>query len=129
MLASTVSPLTLMTFLNTLMQALGSVSLTYVGYCSFMYGNLVIGSNIGCTTCGWYHGGINMHGSGVGNPKDPTSGLNGRPLGRSPPNELPLGEFPSCLPFDGLWVEPLGTSVGKLVVTYKVVGTNVVTGC
>jgi hypothetical protein len=28
-----------------------------------MYGSLVVGYVIGCTTSGWYHGGINMCGS------------------------------------------------------------------
>ncbi len=40
-----------------------------------------------------------MHRSGLGHPKDRTSGLKGGVLGKSPPNELPLGESLGCPPF------------------------------
>jgi hypothetical protein len=39
-----------------------------------------------------------MCGSNVSHPNDPIVGLNGGPLGGSPPSELSLGESPSCLP-------------------------------
>ncbi len=42
-----------------------------------------------------------MCGLGVGHPKNPTSGLNGGPLGGSPLNELPPGETLGCPPFNG----------------------------
>jgi hypothetical protein len=41
-----------------------------------------------------------MCGSGASNPNDPIGGLNGGPLGASHSGELPLGESPSCPPFD-----------------------------
>jgi hypothetical protein len=68
-----------------------------------------------------------MRGLGVGHPNDPIGGLNGGPLGAFHLSELPLGESPSCPPFDGWWAKPLGTWVGKLVLTYIVVGINVIT--
>ncbi len=74
-----------------------------------MYGSLVVGFVIGCPINGWYHGGINMCGSGVGHPYDPIGGLNGGPPGRFPPDELPPRESPSCPPSGGWWPEPLGT--------------------
>lgn len=64
-----------------------------------MYGSLVAGFEIGCTIGGWYHGGINIRGLGVGHPKDPISGLKGGFLDGSPPGELPLCESLGCLPF------------------------------
>jgi hypothetical protein len=42
-----------------------------------------------------------MRGLGVGHPNDPIGGLNGGPLGAFHLSELPLGESPSCPPFDG----------------------------
>ncbi len=66
-----------------------------------MYGGSVVVSKTSCTTCGWYHGGINIHKSGVGHPKDATCGLKGDFHGRSPLGQLPLGESPSCPPFGG----------------------------
>jgi hypothetical protein len=39
--------------------------------------------------------------SSANHPKGSTSGLKGGSLSRSPPSEFPLGEFPSCPPFDG----------------------------
>ncbi len=66
-----------------------------------MYGSLVVGFETCCTTSGWYHGGINICGSGAGHPKDETSGLKGGSPGGFPPNELPLDEFPSCPSFGG----------------------------
>jgi hypothetical protein len=59
-----------------------------------MYGNLVVGFETSYTTCGWYHGGINIRGSGAGHPKDPTGGLKGGFFGGSPLRELPRGESP-----------------------------------
>jgi hypothetical protein len=44
---------------------------------------------------------MNMCESGVKHPKGSTSGLKGGSPNGSPPSELPLGESPSCLPFDG----------------------------
>jgi hypothetical protein len=70
---------------------------------------------------------MNMCESGVKHPKGSTSGLKGGSPNGSPPSELPLGESPSCLPFDGWWVETLGMWVGKLVVTYTLVGTSAIT--
>ncbi len=74
-----------------------------------MYGNLVVGFKIGCITCGWYHGGMNMHRSNASHPKDPTCGLKDGSLCKSPLNELLLGEFSNYPPSNGWWVEPLGT--------------------
>jgi hypothetical protein len=62
-----------------------------------MHGNLVAGSNIGCTTGGWYHGVINMHMASVGHPKD---AIVGHPS-KYPSSELLIGEFPCCPPFGG----------------------------
>ncbi len=42
-----------------------------------------------------------MRESSVGCPKDPTCGLKGGFLGRSPSSELPPGESPCCLPSNG----------------------------
>jgi hypothetical protein len=42
-----------------------------------------------------------MCGLGVGHPNDPTCGLNGGLLGRSPLSELPPSEFLGCLPSVG----------------------------
>jgi hypothetical protein len=94
-----------------------------------MYGNLVVSSDIGCTTGGWYHGGMNMHGSSVGHPKGPISGLKGGSLGGFPSNELLPNESPHCFPSDGWWLEPLGMWGGKLEVTCTMVGTGVITAC
>jgi hypothetical protein len=66
-----------------------------------LYGSLVVNSNKGCVTSGKYHGGTNMHDSGVGHPNDPTCELNGGPLGGFHLGELLPNEFPSCPPFDG----------------------------
>jgi len=41
-----------------------------------------------------------MRGLGVGYPNDPVCGLNGGPPCEFLLNELPLGESPSCPPFD-----------------------------
>jgi hypothetical protein len=68
-----------------------------------MYGSLVAGSEISCTTNGWYHGGINIRESSVGHPKDPTSGLKGCSPSKSPLGELLPSEFLDCLPFGGWW--------------------------
>jgi hypothetical protein len=68
-----------------------------------MYGSLVTSFGTSYTTNGWYHGGINIHGSGVGHLNDPTSGLNGGPPSISLLSELPLGESQGCLPSDGWW--------------------------
>jgi hypothetical protein len=70
---------------------------------------LAIRSKIRYTIGGWYHGGINMHESNVGHPKDPTSRLKGGFPGGSPPSEFPLGESPSCPPSGGWWSKHLGT--------------------
>jgi hypothetical protein len=53
---------------------------------------LVAGSEIGCITSGWYHGGISMCESNAGHPIDPTSGLKGGFPGGSPSSELSLGQ-------------------------------------
>jgi hypothetical protein len=74
-----------------------------------MYGNLVANSDTSCITCGWYHGGMNMHMSDLGHPKDPTCGLKGGFLGRSFLGELLLGESLGCPPSNGWWAKPLGT--------------------
>ncbi len=87
---------------------------------------MIIGSCIGCTTCCWYHGGINMCGASVGHSNDPTSGLNSGLLGKSPLGEFSSCESPSCLSSSGWWLKPLGTWVGKLVLTYTMVGISVV---
>ncbi len=74
-----------------------------------MYGSLIVGSKTSCTIGGWYHGGINMCGSGFGHPKDLANGSKGDSLDGSPPDELPLDESPSCPPFNGWWSKCLGT--------------------
>ncbi len=84
-----------------------------------MYGNLVVSYNIGCTIGYWYHGGINMHGSNDGRSNDPIGRLNG---------VLPSKSL-SCCTSNSWWVEPLDTWVGKLLLTYTMVETNVVTCC
>jgi hypothetical protein len=56
-----------------------------------MYGSLVVGSEIGYTIAGWYHGGINIRGLGVNHPKDATSGLKDGSLSGPPLSELPPG--------------------------------------
>jgi hypothetical protein len=94
-----------------------------------LYGNLVVNFTTCCITCGWYHGGMNMHGLCVSHPKDPIGGLKGGSIGGSPLDELPRGEYPSCPPFGGQWSKPLGIWISKLVITYTVVGTDVVTCC
>jgi hypothetical protein len=44
---------------------------------------------------------MSIHGLGVSHPKDPTCGLKGGSLGKSPLGEFLLGESLGCLPFDG----------------------------
>jgi len=124
-----VSPLALMAFLNTLMWTLGLLSLIKVGYCNFLYGSSIVGFDTSCTTSGWYHGGMNMRGLGVGHPKGPMGGLKGGFLSRSPLGEFPPSESLGCSPSSGWWSQPLGMWVGKLVVTCIVVGTNIITSC
>jgi hypothetical protein len=94
-----------------------------------MYGSLVVGYGISCTIGCWYYGGMNMRGLGVGHSNDPTCELNGGPPSGSPLNELPPCESSSCLPFSGWWAEPLGTWVGKLVLTCTMVGTSAIICC
>ncbi len=77
------------------------MSFTWLGYCNFRYGNLVVCFGVGSTTIDGYHGGINMYGSNVGHPNDLTCGLNGGPLGGFPLTELPRNESPNCPPFHG----------------------------
>ncbi len=84
---------------------------------------------IGYVTCGWYYGGINIRGSGVGHPKDPIGGLKGDSPGRFPLSELPLGESLGCPPSNGWWLKPLGIWVSKLVIICIVVGTDTIIGC
>jgi hypothetical protein len=93
-----------------------------------LYGSLVVDSTIGCTTSGWYHGGMNMHRLGASHPKDPICGLKGGFPSKSPPNELPWGESPNCLPFGGSKSKPLGIWISKLVVTCIVVGIDAIIG-
>ncbi len=69
---------------------------------------MVIGSTTCYTTHGWYHDGMSIHGLGVSHPKDPTCGLKGGSLGKSPLGEFLLGESLGCLPFDGWWLKCLG---------------------
>ncbi len=90
---------------------------------------MVIDSTTCCITGGWYHGGMNMHRLGANHPKDPIGGLKGGFLSGSPLDELPQGESPSCPPFGGWWSKPLGIWISKLVITYTVVGIDVVIGC
>ncbi len=61
----------------------------------------LLGSKIGCTTCGWYHGGMNMHGSNVSHPEDPTLGLKDTPLSKYPLIELLPRESSSYLTSNG----------------------------
>ncbi len=90
---------------------------------------MIADSGIGCATCCWYHGGINMCELGVGHSSnDPTSGLNSGLLGGSPLGEFSSCDSPSSLLSSGWWVEPLGTWIGKLVLTYTMVGTSAVKG-
>ncbi len=72
-----------------------------------MYGSLVAGFETSCTISGWYHDGINIHGLGVGHPKDPMNGLKGGSFDESPPCKFPPNESLGCLPFGGWWLKPL----------------------
>ncbi len=72
----------------------------------------------------WYHGNINIHGLGVGHPKDSIGGLKGGSLNGSPIGELPFGESLGCPPSSGWWSKPMGIWVSKLVVTYTMVVTR-----
>ncbi len=74
-----------------------------------MCGSLVVDFEISYTTSGWYHGGINMRGSGVGHPKNPIGGLKGGSLIRFPPSELPPSESLGYLLASGWWSKHLGT--------------------
>jgi hypothetical protein len=74
------------------------MSLTLIGYCNFLHVNSVVGFGIGCVVGVGYHGSMNMHGLGVGNPNDQTCGLNGALLGGSIMGELLPSEFLSCPP-------------------------------
>ncbi len=83
--------------------------MTYVGYYNFLYGSLIVTSNIGCVASGGYHGGMNICGWGGSHPNHLTSGLNGGPLGGSPPSESPgddehtlllVHELVNCYRFD-----------------------------
>ncbi len=47
------------------------------------------GFEIGCTTGGQYHGGINIRGLGASHPRDLIGGLKGGFLNGSPLGELP----------------------------------------
>jgi hypothetical protein len=93
-----------------------------------LYGNFVVGSDIGCTIGSWYHGGMNMCELGVGHPKGPTSVLKGGSLSGSLPSELPPSQSLSCPPFDSWWSKPLGMWVSKLVVTCIMVSTSAIIG-
>ncbi len=72
---------------------------------------------------------MNMCELGANHPKGSTSGLKGGSPSGSPLNELPLGESPSCLLFNGWWSKTLGMWLGKLIVSYTVVGISAVKGC
>jgi len=72
---------------------------------------------------------MNMYRLGVSHSKDLTCGLKGGSPGESPPDELLLGEFPNCPPFNGWRSEPLGILIGKLVITCTMVGTDAIIGC
>ncbi len=74
-----------------------------------MYGSWIVSFGTSCTIGYWYHGGINMHGLGVGYLNDPIGGLNGSPPSKSPSSELPPSKSLGCLPFDGWWVELFNT--------------------
>jgi hypothetical protein len=78
---------------------------------------------------GCVNGGMNMRGSSVGHPKGPTCGLKGGSPGESPLDELALGEFASCPPSSGWWLEPLGMWIGKLIRICIVVGIGAITSC
>ncbi len=75
MSASTIFMLALITFLKILIWTLRLVSFTYVGYCSFLNNNLLVGSS--CITTDGYDGGMNILGSSANHPYVPTSGLGG----------------------------------------------------
>jgi hypothetical protein len=64
-----------------------------------------------------------MCGSSVGHSNDPTRGLKGDPPCGSLLGELPPCESPSWPPSSGWWAEPLGTYVGKLMLTCTMIGT------
>ncbi len=114
MLASIVWPLVLIAFLNTLMWALGLMSLTSIGYCNFLHVNSVVGFGVGCVVGVGYHGGMNMHGLSACNPNDQTCGLNGGLLSGSIMGELLPSESLSCPPSNAWWAEPpFGTWVSK----------------
>ncbi len=65
-----------MAFLNILMWASRLMSWTSIGYYNFLHVNSVVGFGTSCVVGAGYHGGMNMHGLGVGNPNDETCGLN-----------------------------------------------------
>jgi hypothetical protein len=94
-----------------------------------LHDSLIIGFGTSCIIGCWYHGGINMCGSGVNHSNDPICGLNGGFPNGSPLGELILSEFLGCPPFDHWWAKPLDSWVGKWVLTYIVVGMNAVIGC
>ncbi len=71
-----------------------------------MHVNSVVGFGISCVVCVGYHGGMNMHGLGGGNPNDQTCGLNGGLLGGSIMSELLPSEFLNCLPSNAWWTKP-----------------------
>jgi hypothetical protein len=72
--------------------------LTSIGYCNFLHVNLVVDFGTSCVVGSRYHGGMNMHGSSVGDPNDQTCGLNGGLLGGSIMGELLPSESLNCLP-------------------------------
>ncbi len=55
--------------------------------------------------------------------------MKGGSLNGFPPDEFLPIESPSCPPSSGWWSKPLGKWVGKLIITYTMVGISAITGC
>jgi hypothetical protein len=72
------------------------MSLTLIGCCNFLHVNLVVGFGTCCVVGARYHGGMNMHGSSVGNANDQTCELNGGLLSGSIMGELLPSESLNC---------------------------------
>jgi hypothetical protein len=133
-LASIVSPLTLIVFLKTLMWASWSISFTYVGYRSFWYGILLVGSYGYHTATNGYHGGMNILELGVHHSEKTMHGSCGGPPSGFWLGDPWLGKF-SCgfppiygckLTFLGYWIETSLPWIGSPLVTCMLIGKVVI---